>query len=79
MIRTVTLQQNLANPDPAIEGMLSALATFLESIEQAIVITQFDPGGLATSTHQIGMTQWALNSTYEANGTREVGVREVEE
>src|SRR5678815_3526485 len=64
MIRTVTLQQNLINPDPGIEGLLSAFATFLESIEQAVVITQTEPGGLATTTHQIGMTQWALNSTY---------------
>jgi hypothetical protein len=77
VVRTVTLRQNLVDPDPAITTIMTALASFLEIVEQTIVANQHEENGLATTALQIGTTEWELASTVVPNETRKVEVKEL--
>jgi hypothetical protein len=77
LFRTVAIQQNVNDPDPVLQDLLQQFAVFLENFEQQIVLTQHEPGGMATTPQQIGTTEWSLESTYEPNAGRVVGVEAI--
>lgn len=77
LLRTVRIQQNMQNPDPVIQDLLKKYVAWLADVEQIIVDNQYDPGGMATSPYQNGTTQWSLESTWESNGGREVGIEDI--
>ncbi len=74
LIRSIKLQQDLMNPNPLVEEIISEFAAFLERIEGLVIATQSEPSGLASTPHQIGTTQWSLASTYEPNASRPLAV-----
>ena len=77
LLRTMTLQQNLDNPDPVIADFFDAYVKALDKLEKIIVDNQHAPGGLATQPVQIGTTEWSLQSTWKATGNRTVGLEDI--
>lgn len=77
LLRTVVIQQNMQDPDPVIQDLLKKYVAFLADVEQIIVDNQHEPGGIATAPHQIGTTQWSLQSTWTTNSGREVGIEDI--
>ena len=70
LVRQVQLSNNMNMPDAAVMGVLMAFMAACEPIEQRLVETQHDQGGMATAPYQNGVTEWSLTSTFSPVGTR---------